>query len=624
MTGLPAIWLQAAFLLGTPPVDLAIKVDHFGYRPAAAKVAVVSADPGGAVEVRTTAGATVLAIPSQGGSILHKGEDGAPSGDEIWWVDFSPLQATGEYYLYSPALGGRSYLFRIAEDVYWEPLRAAFGTFYRQRCNTPKEAPWAGDWSDAAGCHPGDAAVGPAAGHANHGALDLTGGWHDAGDYNKYVWSATSTAVLALLQAWEQRPELFADGTMPIPEAGNGFSDLLDEVRWELDWMLRMQLPDGSVLSQMHVDGFASASPPSADTNVRFYHDPSLESGAVFAGTCARAARAFAAAGQTAYAATLEQAALAAWQWLQGEGDAEVKVWAAAELFRLRPDLTAARDYVDGFYPNQWSGRFFNPARYDTHAALSYLAAPGATPGVGANMRASVGAQVDYIFANDDLYRNGMPDWSYYWGSNSIRAWYGLFLLEAADLGETGGHAVAAARAHAEDFLHFFHGQNALSMLYLTNMAAHGGEHSSFQLYHAWFGDSTSPSSSALYIGKPAATMEPAYPYFDGVDNHGISDDKVSTLGPAPGLVPGGPNKDYGGDAIPPLGSIFYNRFYRDWNDQTVWTARTWEITENSIGYQGPYVALAARFAARSDAALFSDDFESGDTGAWDQTQGEQ
>ena len=64
-----------------------------------------------------------------------------------------------------------------------------------------------------------------------------------------------------------------------------------------------------------------------------------------------------------------------------------------------------------------------------------------------------------------------------------------------------------------------------------------------------------------------------------------------------PGFVTGGPNKNYSGDARPPGGSPHPNRAYRDWNDQSAWTARTWEITESSIGYQGPYVALVAAFA---------------------------
>jgi len=131
----------------------------------------------------------------------------------------------------------------------------------------------------------------------------------------------------------------------------------------------------------------------------------------------------------------------------------------------------------------------------------------------------------------------------------------------------------------------------------LTNMIPHGGEHSSWQFYHAWFGDTNNSFSRANYVGKPTAVPEPDYPYFKATDNLGANDNKSSLLGPPPGFVPGGPNVNYGGTAIPPGNAPAWNRAYRDWNDQTVnWQAMTWEITENSIGYQGPYVALAAYF----------------------------
>jgi hypothetical protein len=322
-----------------------------------------------------------------------------------------------------------------------------------------------------------------------------------------------------------------------------------------------------------------------------------VESGSVFAGTLAHASRVFAAEGMTAYADTLKAAAIDAWGWLQGQAEMrEEKAWAAAELFATEPGLVSARDYVDGFYPSQWSGRFFNPARYDTHAAITYVQAPGATAGVVGNMRASVSAQVDYIFATNDLYRNGLPDWAYHWGSNVPRASTGIFLHQAVKLGQTGSHSVAETLEHAQDFLHFFHGQNPLNMVYLTNMAALGGEHSSWQLYHAWFGDSNNAYSTSNFLGKPPEVAEPDYPYFKGTDNHGVNDNKASLLGPPPGFVPGGPNMNYSGTASPPAGAGFYNRYYRDWADQAVWTAVTWEITENSIGYQGAYVALGAYY----------------------------
>jgi hypothetical protein len=189
-----------------------------------------------------------------------------------------------------------------------------------------------------------------------------------------------------------------------------------------------------------------------------------------------------------------------------------------------------------------------------------------------------------------------MPERSYHWGSNSVRAAEGVFLLEAARLGTTGTHTPAECRRHALDFLHYFHGQNPLGMVYLTNMAAQGGEHSSWQVFHNWFGQSQSAFSRSRYIGRRASVQEPQYPYFAGADNHGVRDDKTSLFGPAPGFVPGGPNKDYSGDASPPRAAAHPNLFYRDWNDQKVWTARTWEITETSIGYEGPYVALVAAF----------------------------
>ncbi len=597
------------------PVTPALKVDHFGYRPDDLKVAVASANPGATVEIRNLADAVVFTIPLNGGSIVAKGFDGAPSGDTVWWIDFSTFVTPGNYRLVSPSLGAQSYDFAVRDDVYRAAVRTAFKTFYLQRCNTPKLAAHAGSWADGTACHTSDSATGPAAGHTNHGLKNLTGGWHDAGDYNKYVWGAVSQAVLFLVRSFEDNPAVWDDDALGIPESGNGVPDLLDEIKWELDWLLKMQLPDGSVLSQMHVDGFASNSPPSADANVRYYHNPNLESGSVFAGTLALAARVYASAGQAAYAATLKSAALAAWTWLLGQGSSEEKAWAAAEIFRLDPTVTTARSLVDSFYPTNWAGRFFNVMRYDTHTAVTYVATPGATPAVVANMRANLSDQVNYIFSVDDLYRNGMPDWSYYWGSNAIRAGYGLFLLTAARLGTTGTHSAADCRRHAQDFLHFFHGQNTLNMLYLTNMAGLGGEHSSFQMYHAWLGDSGNAFSASQFIGKPASLTEPAYPYFNGVDNHGIGDNKSSTLGPAPGFVTGGPNKDYAGDATPPLGATYYNRFYRDWNDQTVWTARTWEITENSLGYQGPYVALGAYFLP--PAAIFADSFEAGNTSSW-------
>ena len=80
--------------------------------------------------------------------------------------------------------------------------------------------------------------------------LDVTGGWYDAGDHGKYVVNG-GISVWTLLNVYERNAlqggaSPFADGRAAIPEAGNGVDDLLDEVRFELEFLLRMQAPEGA------------------------------------------------------------------------------------------------------------------------------------------------------------------------------------------------------------------------------------------------------------------------------------------------------------------------------------------------------------------------------------------
>src|SRR5258708_12120828 len=87
---------------------------------------------------------------------------------------------------------------------------------------------------------------------------DLRGGWYDAGDFNKYTsWAARY--IIVLLQAYEEHPQAFSDD-YGIPESGNGVPDILDEVKWGLDWLVRVQRPGRSMLC---VHGLSSATPPS-------------------------------------------------------------------------------------------------------------------------------------------------------------------------------------------------------------------------------------------------------------------------------------------------------------------------------------------------------------------------
>ena len=136
-------------------------------------------------------------------------------------------------------------------------------------------------------------------------------------------------------------------------------------------------------------------------------------------------------------------------------------------------------------------------------------------------------------------------------------------------------------------------GLNPVNMVYMTNMAAYGGEHSSFQIYHGWFSyeDGGSADGNDLYNGMPTNVDEPLYPYY-------VDDDQTSAFGPAPGLMPGGPNMYYSG-AYMIQGIDAPATAYRDWSTGCDWSAEqgiclsaSWEITEPMAAYQGPFVLL--------------------------------
>jgi hypothetical protein len=172
---------------------------------------------------------------------------------------------------------------------------------------------------------------------------------------------------------------------------------------------------------------------------------------------------------------------------------------------------------------------------------------------------------------------------------------YGANLMMAAHYGITSSHTAAEITELAERHLHFMLGANPDDMVYLTSMESYGAEHSSFQLYHGWFSYTAGDGDhgNAQYNGKPADVDEPLYPYY-------ADDTQTSTYGPAPGLVPGGPNFYY--DAMYVIPNRTYPAYaYRDFSVGCDWDgaeckAASWEITEPMAAYQGPFVFLVSFF----------------------------
>jgi hypothetical protein len=530
-------------------------VDQFGYRPLDPKTAVIrspmvgydagadaDAGPaaGGRYEVRrsTDGGIVFAGAPS----LWNNGATQASSGDRGWWFDFSSVNTPGDYFIADPARHLRSPTFAIDGHVYRKVLKAAMRTYFYQRSGFAKQEPYADRcWTDAAaylGAHQ-DTQARDVADPDNPAKIrDLSGGWFDAGDMNKYVTFAVP-AVHQLLSAYSNNPDAFTDD-FGIPESGNGIPDILDELKWETDWLEKMQNPDGSAALKVGDLANVKASPPSSDVSPRYYVSSCTSATIAAAGMFAHAAVVY--RGLPALAGTareLATRAAAAWRdfnrkahelhcdtglvrsgnadWDAGTQDGAAVV-AAIYLYAATGDAQY-EEYVKAHYRETYPYRDFGWSRYHAEqgeALLFYTALAGADGELKARIRADKQADVAapngvYGFNPDsDLYRAFLNDAQYHWGSNQVRANYGNTNLDAAaygmgpapagatDAGPTDAGATNAGpyRLRALEILHYFHGVNPLAMVYLTNMYALGASNSANEIFHLWFGRYSSDSSA--------------------------------------------------------------------------------------------------------------------------------
>uniref|UniRef100_A0A7C3E6S2 Endoglucanase n=1 Tax=Gracilinema caldarium TaxID=215591 RepID=A0A7C3E6S2_9SPIR len=178
------------------------------------------------------------------------------SGDLLHRADFSDFTSPGTYTISIDGI--ESEAFRISDGLYADLARDALHFFYLMRSGIALTEEFAGKtWARPAG-HISDGDIRAFAGTDAQGKtwegfpikIDGSGGWYDAGDFGKYVVNG-GISVWTLQNAYERSPQAFCDGDQAIPERANRIPDILDESRWELEFMLRMQIPEGKPLSGM-------------------------------------------------------------------------------------------------------------------------------------------------------------------------------------------------------------------------------------------------------------------------------------------------------------------------------------------------------------------------------------
>jgi len=482
----------ASIVCGSEHESVQIKVDQVGYLPESAKLAVVAA-PARTFEVkRTSDHATVFK-----GKLGPANQD-ANTGDSVQIADFSKLREPGTYYLDVPGVG-QSWSFSIRQDVFSHAYYLAMRAFYGQRCGTAVDlGPEFPGYKHAA-CHV-KGEFHPSSGR--QGERDNVGGWHDAGDYGRYVVNSGITTG-TLLWTWEIYGPKLTSIKLNVPESGNGTPDILNEARWNLDWMLKMQDEDGGVWHKQSSEHFPGFVMPEDDPL------PSQVIGtgqAPYKSTCATADLAAVAAiaarvyqpFDAKFAARNLEAARKAWLWTEkfpnglfrnppgvstgeyaDDSCGDERLWAAAELWRTTGDTTY-NEYMVKHYSE------FRPS-LDTPAAEGWrevaamglwtyalAARPGSDAAVLADIRkrTSQAAQAIVDRTNKNPYHVSLLAKDYVWGSNGVAANYGMELLVANQL--TPDPSLLEG---AWDNLHYLLGRNTFSLSWVTQLGSNPYRH---------------------------------------------------------------------------------------------------------------------------------------------------
>lgn len=458
----------------TPPpnwVTHDVRVNTVGYVSGRAKVATVVL-PSGMTSLSDTTAEVFDLNGNLQWSCTVTGPFSDPALDDLtyYFADFSPFDSPGTYYIKVPALGSdgteQSAPFQIAPDVFATALQTAMTGMYGQRCGTAVKITLGNDTWQHGACHQHDADSLKYLTGADT-PFSSVGGWHDAGDYGKYVNNG-AFSVGMLLAAWDHFQPTLAGLKLPIPEHGKTadggaapLPDFLWEVKWELDWLLTAQNASGGsggVPDKLTAATFENyGTMPDTDSQKRYFTGIGTAMTANVVAVMAEAARIYQDLAP-ADAAKYLAAAQLGYQYLQAnagpavaanettlttghyyESDPDNRLWAAAEMWETTGDPAALADFetraaalaVDGDFdwPNVENLGFYT-------YLLSQRADAGARdPAIVAALTTSLVAAADGLAmtAATNAFGRGIGD-NYYWGSNGSVARSAMTLWVANSL----------------------------------------------------------------------------------------------------------------------------------------------------------------------------------------------
>ncbi|MBQ8151024.1 MAG: glycoside hydrolase family 9 protein, partial [Clostridia bacterium] len=304
---------------------------------------------------------------------------------------------------------------------------------------------------------------------------EVSGGWHDAGDYGRYIVPAAKT-VADLLLAWQWNADAFLPGLTRLPE----------ETRWELEWMLKLQRADGAVYHKVSCASFCGMIMPHEEQEELILSPISTTATGDFAAVMAMASR-FYQLTDPDFAQRMKNAAIRAWNFLAasepilfrnpegirtggyGDGsDEDERLWAAVELAlacQCEPYLSNAAAMLAGADRGYAALGWGNVSGY---AALAGMQLPGEA---GESCRRWVLAQAECLLSRINAYGITMTE-HLSWGSNMDVSNHGMLFLAACQI--TGEDKFRLA---AEKQVHYLLGVNPLSYCYVSGFGSQPMSH---------------------------------------------------------------------------------------------------------------------------------------------------
>lgn len=452
------------------------------------------------------AGGIFKVINLESNQIVYEGkiikEEYSKAAEEHMGIGyFSELKVEGTYQIVANQ-DETSYPFKIGDNIYKDVFRDAVRFFYLQRCGEDIPKVYGREWAHPI-CHTKLAKI-----YGSEKYIDVSGGWHDAGDFGRYI-VATSKAVADLMLAYKENPKVF-DVDFNVPRKEQSLPYILEEIKGQIVWMFKMQdVVSGGVYHKVTCAKF-----PSYDTMPQEEKDElivcpiSTAATGTFAAVMAMAYECFNGLDKILARRCLD-ASKKAWDYLAkapsqnfrnpegivtgeygGESDLEERYWAVAQLFKATGEkrykvvaerfalmedklLTREEEKREAQlqpkmnFSYDWSGT-------GAYGDKAYLEAVHADKKVCEVIKNRIKERAKYLLdlAQTDGYGIDASEYIYIWGSNMYILMLGIFLKDAYEIEEKEIY-----RQQAREYLNYCFGMNPLNLCYVTGYGSSYPKH---------------------------------------------------------------------------------------------------------------------------------------------------